>query len=630
MVSVVTSRAALVVAAWLAGPASAGEPQRAEAAVSGPVGAELCVGSNGERCVVAPGVTYRRILRSGAAPLVLHVAEVDLAAPRVRVAVTPAERSAGMEYRATPVSGFVARSGAVLAVNASYFLPFVGGSTAGDDFVPQPGAAADASGAVLAGGNNVSKVDAVDARVDSMACFAPGRAVIVEGQACPGGFTEGVSAGPRLLNAGAEVPRRPMGRDGVFHGAVPLEGKAAAAVLATPPSAGRRGGPRTALGLNQAGNRLWLVVADGRQPGYSDGASNADLLALFREVGATQAMSLDGGGSATMAARGPSGPIVLSRPIHTGVPGRERPVANHLGVFVDGLEAQPRFGALLPAKLERAVARYDAVLERIYGAPEARQGVAVDAAHFYAVVNTAIGKYERSTGRLVARWAGPRSGLIRHLNSCTVVGSQLVCAHSNHPEVPHGSSIEIFDTATLQHAASVSLGNRDEGSLTIVEPMADGWLLGFAHYSDETGVPFKGHDYSQLISTDDQWRRREGWLIPPAIRKRMAPQAASGGAIGDDGLLYLFGHTLPEMYVLARPKSGAELIHLATIKVAVEGQAFAFDPTDRRRIFAIDRPSGTVRTFRLPAMGELPVDAALFESRPRAASAGSSNRPRSR
>jgi hypothetical protein len=285
-------------------------------------------------------------------------------------------------------------------------------------------------------------------------------------------------------------------------------------------------------------------------------------------------------------------------------------------VFADGLAATVRFGALLPPKTERPVAQHDAVLEQVYGAPEARQGVAVDATHFYAVVNTVIGKYERATGRLVARWAGPRGGLIRHLNSCTVVTSQLMCAHSNHPEVPHGSSVEIFDTATLNHIGSVSLGNRDEGSLTIVEPMGDGWLLGFAHYSDATGVPFKGHDYSQLISTDSEWRRREGWLIPPAIRKRMAPQAASGGAIGNDGLLYLFGHTLPEMYVLARPKSGAELIHVATIKIAVEGQAFTFDPTDARRIFAIDRPSGTVRVFKLPTIGELPNDAKLFERGP--------------
>jgi hypothetical protein len=198
----------------------------------------------------------------------------------------------------------------------------------------------------------------------------------------------------------------------------------------------------------------------------------------------------------------------------------------------------------------------------------------------------------------------------------TIVRADLVCAHSNHPEVPHASSVEIWDSATLAHKASISLGNRDEGSLTIVEPIADGWLLGFAHYSDETGVPFKGHDFSQLIAVDAEWRRREAWVIPPSIRARMAPQAASGGAIGPDGLLYLFGHTLPELYVLARPASGAELVHVATIALDAAGQAFAFDPSHAKRIFAIDRPTGTVRIFTLPDTGPLPADTRRF-SRPR-------------
>ncbi len=567
--------------------------------------------SDGNRCAIAPGVTYRRIVRTGSTPLVMHVAEIDLAAPGVRLAVTPADRSAGLEYRATTASRYLAQSGAVLAVNASYFLPFVGGSRGSDDFVPRAGQAAAASGAVISKGEAVSPVEGIDARVDSMICFAPGRAVIVEGQVCPQGFPEGVSAGPRILKSGEFVPRRRLGRDGVFQGATELSPEEAAKPV--PASTGPGGGPRTVAGLNAEGTKLWLVVSDGRQPDWSMGATNDDILALFRDVGAVEAMSMDGGGSATMVARGPGGPLVLSRPIHTGVPGRERPLGNHIGVFVDGVAGPERgLAAMLPPLEKREVPRLKALMERVYGAPEARQGVAVDAAHIYALVNTAIGKYARDTGRLVARWAAPRGGLIRHLNSCTVVASDLVCAHSNHPEVPMGSSVEIFDTATLAHKDSHSLGNMDEGSLTFVEPMAGGWLLGFAHYSDETGVPFKSSDYSSLISVDSEWRRTGGWLIPPAIRKRMAPQAASGGAIGADGLLYLFGHTLPEMYVLAKPAMGAELIHLATIDLDAGGQAFAFDPLDARRIFAIERSLGEVRAFRLPEIGALPADARRF------------------
>ena len=47
------------------------------------------------------------------------------------------------------------------------------------------------------------------------------------------------------------------------------------------------------------------------------------------------AMSLDGGGSSTMVIEGRDGaPRILNAVIDEGVPGRERAVANHLGIFV--------------------------------------------------------------------------------------------------------------------------------------------------------------------------------------------------------------------------------------------------------------------------------------------------------
>jgi hypothetical protein len=537
----------------------------------------------------------------------IHVAEIDMAQDGVVVRVTPADRSAGMAYRAKTTSRYLLEEGAALAVNASYFLPFVGGSPGGNDFVPQAGQAANASGAVMSGGSEVSPPDSIDARVDSKACFTTGRAVIAAGQACPPGFDEGVSAGPRLIEDGAAVPRPVFGRDGMFHGAVPLPEPPPP----TPAAAPAGGGPRTALGVSADGRRLWLVVVDGRQPGYSDGASHEDLVTLFRELGARDAMSMDGGGSATMAVRGPGGAMVLNRPIHTRVPGRERPVANHIGVFSGPPPARGP-AALLPQQEEHEVPRLRAMLERIYGAPEARQGVAVDRDHFYAVVNTAIGKYRRGDGALVARWAGPPGGLIRHLNSCTVFAAELLCANSNHPEVPMGNSVEWFSIRSLDHLRSHALGMMDEGSLTFVEPLGEGWLLGMAHYSDVTGVPFKPSDYSAIITTDRNWRRTGGWLIPRAVRARMAPQAASGGAIGPDGLLYLFGHSKPEMYVFARPEAGPELVHVATIDLDAAGQAFAFAPGEGRRIFAIDRPTATVRAFMLPEIDRLPMGAFPF------------------
>jgi exopolysaccharide biosynthesis protein len=68
------------------------------------------------------------------------------------------------------------------------------------------------------------------------------------------------------------------------------------------------------------------------------GASLPEMVTLFRELGAADAINMDGGGSATMAVVDKSGtPKLLSSPIHTNVPGRERPVANHIIVFARAL-----------------------------------------------------------------------------------------------------------------------------------------------------------------------------------------------------------------------------------------------------------------------------------------------------
>jgi hypothetical protein len=93
--------------------------------------------------------------------------------------------------------------------------------------------------------------------------------------------------------------------------------------------------PRTAVGLNKNGRYLILIVVDGRQPFYSDGATFVQLADLLIAQGANIAMSLDGGGSSTLVIEGENGePVVMNSPIDNYIPGRERPVANHLGIYI--------------------------------------------------------------------------------------------------------------------------------------------------------------------------------------------------------------------------------------------------------------------------------------------------------
>ncbi|MGH7482383.1 MAG: phosphodiester glycosidase family protein [Longimicrobiales bacterium] len=83
--------------------------------------------------------------------------------------------------------------------------------------------------------------------------------------------------------------------------------------------------PRTAIGFADRGRRAWLVVVDGRQAPYSAGMTLLELAELMRDLGAEQALNLDGGGSTTMVVRGD----VANRPSDEA---GERPVGNALAV----------------------------------------------------------------------------------------------------------------------------------------------------------------------------------------------------------------------------------------------------------------------------------------------------------
>ena len=93
--------------------------------------------------------------------------------------------------------------------------------------------------------------------------------------------------------------------------------------------------PRTAIGFDKKGRYLVIVVVDGRQPFYSVGATFVELADLLIEYGVYEGMNLDGGGSSTLVVEGEDGkPVILNSPIDNYIPGRERPVANHLGIYL--------------------------------------------------------------------------------------------------------------------------------------------------------------------------------------------------------------------------------------------------------------------------------------------------------
>jgi hypothetical protein len=225
--------------------------------------------------------------------------------------------------------------------------------------------------------------------------------------------------------------------------------------------------------------------------------------------------------------------------------------------------------------------------ERRIPAPEARQGAASAGRFVFAIDNGRIGKYSIATGRRVASWSGnPKR--FAHINSCTLVARELVCAASNYPALPHANSVEVFDADRLVHRRSVSLG-LGPGSLTAMDRHRGQWWAVFANYDGSGGQPGRDHRSTLLVRMDDAFRQLEAWTFPPSVLERLAPNSVSGASWTADGQLTVTGHNRPELYVVAISPAGAALKHVATVPIATAGQAIDWDPRDPKLLWSIDR-----------------------------------------
>jgi exopolysaccharide biosynthesis protein len=87
--------------------------------------------------------------------------------------------------------------------------------------------------------------------------------------------------------------------------------------------------PRTALGFDDNGTWLLLIVVDGRQPGFSEGASLYELAQILQSQSCSQSINLDGGGSSIMLVREPGKDV---RTVNSPSGKTHRPVPVMLGV----------------------------------------------------------------------------------------------------------------------------------------------------------------------------------------------------------------------------------------------------------------------------------------------------------
>lgn len=222
-----------------------------------------------------------------------------------------------------------------------------------------------------------------------------------------------------------------------------------------------------------------------------------------------------------------------------------------------------------------------------FDAPAARQAVAVSDRYIFAIDNITIEQYDINTGEKRITWKDD-SGQLKHLNSGLVWNNKLYCAHSNFPETPMASSIEVFDPATLEPIESYSLGI-NIGSATWIDRYEGHWYIAFAHYSANGQEPGKDNRWTQLVKFTDDWQRVGGWIFPKAIFEKFGKMSNSGGYITDEGDIIITGHDHKELYHLRFPKMGYALQWVDTWPAPFEGQGIAVDLEDKAIIYGISR-----------------------------------------
>jgi len=250
------------------------------------------------------GVTYRRIVEYLPRPLIAHVIKIDTKTAKLGFLVTPPDSKGDTPLNARTTSQFLDEFGVQIAINGDGFTPWWSRSPA--DYYPHEG------DPVMPWGLTASKGDTYTEGVPKEIGVEPtlyiSRRNALSFNRRPDNVFNAISGDRMLVEKGKVV-------DGLDDSELD---------------------PRTAVGLNKNGRFLILIVVDGRQPFYSDGATFTKLAELLIAQGANIAMSLDGGGSSTLVIEGENGePVVMNSPIDNYIPGRERPIANHLGIRIN-------------------------------------------------------------------------------------------------------------------------------------------------------------------------------------------------------------------------------------------------------------------------------------------------------
>ena len=260
------------------------------------------------------GVTYQREVWTEPRPIIFHIIEIDRTVSGVEFFVTPGDDLEGTnDYLAQKTTDFLAEHQLQLAINGDFFKPFEARTPF--DYYPHVGDPVDTIGFAISDGVTYS----TPIRAQPVFCVLEETAVssvtaVIEKFICPPNTLHAIGGNPIFFENGETVTSRLND-----------------AYLTEPQ-------PRTMIALDDTGKTVWFIVVDGRQPRYSEGIGLMEMAPILTELGATISLNLDGGGSVTLAIAQNGAPKLLNSPIQTGIPLRERPIGNHIGIYAPPLD----------------------------------------------------------------------------------------------------------------------------------------------------------------------------------------------------------------------------------------------------------------------------------------------------
>lgn len=252
------------------------------------------------------GITYERIARSTPRPVMIHIVAIDLTSPEIKLKVTPGQPGDdGKDINAQTTSDFLQKHQLQLAINGSFFYPSVFNHFW--DFAPKRGDRINVIGELISDGTLYVKGKSKW----SVLCISDSQQATIAPESCPSNTSEAIA-----------------GRDIIITESQPVVWD-----KSNKSSDHKKLYPRTAVGIDRQGQKLWFVLVDGRQPYYSEGVTIPELTDIFLDLGVDKALNFDGGGSTTLAIADGKKTRLLNSPIDARIPMRERAIANHIGLY---------------------------------------------------------------------------------------------------------------------------------------------------------------------------------------------------------------------------------------------------------------------------------------------------------